>query len=114
MPHFVIDCSAPILSEIDERELNQMVFEIAKASGLFDHNDIKVRVNSYQTYLLGGNNQNFIHVFASIMQGRTTEQRAALSKAIVSALCQRLPEVTQVAMNINEFEKATYCNRKMI
>ena len=65
MPHFVIECSAPILSDIDEHELNRVVFEIATASGLFESDDIKVRVNSYQTYLLGGNHQNFIHVFAS-------------------------------------------------
>ena len=45
------------------------------------------------------------------MQGRSVEQRAALSKAIVSELAEMFPLLPRIAANIAEFEQATYFNR---
>ena len=42
--------------------------------------DIKVRINPYKEFLVGNKTDNFIHIFAHVMQGRTTEQKAELSK----------------------------------
>lgn len=47
------------------------------------------------------------------MQGRTTEQKAKLSKTIVTKLSEMFPQVSNIAMNVSEFEKATYCNKSM-
>jgi 5-carboxymethyl-2-hydroxymuconate isomerase len=63
---------------------------------------------------VGNKREDFIHVFAHIMQGRTTEQKANLSRAIVSKLVTLFPEISNIAMNISDFEKATYCNRTML
>lgn len=115
MPHFVIECSKNITELVEETELNQSVHQVACASGLFTLGDIKVRTNSYDTYLVGGSEtDSFIHVFANIMQGRTVEQKAALSKAVVERLVELLPGVINIAMNINDFEKASYCNKGML
>lgn len=48
------------------------------------------------------------------MQARSIEQRAALSKAIVSELADMFPQLPRIAANIAEFEKATYFNRAMM
>ena len=114
MPHFVIDCSASVLDESSENEINQLVHNAALQTELFSEHEIKVRVNPYSTYMVGGQATPFIHVFSSIMQGRTVEQRAGLSKAVVAALSQRFSDVEFIAMNVDEFEKATYCNRGML
>lgn len=115
MPHFIIDCSEDILSTYSEMEINQRIHVIAEASGLFDKNDIKVRVNPYKNCLVGGDSaQAFIHIFAHIMQGRTTEQKASLSKAVVTELSAMFPNIANIAMNVSDFEKATYCNRKQL
>lgn len=115
MPHFIIDCSDNILKEHSETEINQQVHQVANQTELFEEADIKVRVNPYQTYLVGGNSSgSFIHVFAHIMQGRTTEQKAALSKAVVGKLAEMFPTLSNIAMNVSDFEKATYCNRKTL
>lgn len=114
MPHFVVDCSAEILQHHSEEAIAQQLHQVAVASGLFDLADIKVRLNPYAKYLVGGKPEPFIHVFASIMQGRTIEQRAALSRAVVEKLVGLFPQVPNIAMNISEFEKATYCNRSML
>lgn len=115
MPHFVIDCSQDILNTHPEMDILIKVNEVAVASSLFDPKDIKVRMRSYNTYLVGGQSDtSFIHVFADIMQGRTTEQKAALSKSMVSLLKALFPNVPFIAMNVRDFEKATYANLKTI
>lgn len=111
MPHFVIDCSKEILTNLSEHEVNQHIHDVAVASGLFDEGDIKVRMRPFETYMVGGSSDTaFIHVFASIMEGRTTEQKAALSKSVVKKLKGLFPAVSFIAMNVNDFEKATYAN----
>jgi len=111
MPHFIIDCSAEILNSHPEAILLKEIHAIAAESGLFELNDIKVRINPYKEYLVGGKHELFIHVFSSIMQGRTVAQKAALSKAVVEKLITMFPDVPNIAMNVSEFEKATYRNR---
>jgi len=114
VPHFVVDCSKDILSICSEEEILEQVHKVARDSQLFEENDIKVRVNPFSTYIVGNQKQAFIHVFTHIMQGRTTEQKAKLSNALVVRLCEMFPQVINIAMNVSEFEKATYCNKNMI
>ena len=115
MPHFVIDCSEPILELLDPKTLLQEIHETAVASTLFAEADIKVRLNPFKEhYIVGGKKDDFIHVFANIMEGRTTEQKAHLSKLMVSKLKHFFPEVPIISINIRDFEKATYCNKTMV
>jgi 5-carboxymethyl-2-hydroxymuconate isomerase len=48
------------------------------------------------------------------MEGRTTEQKAELSKQIVSELKVMFPQVPVISINIRDFEKSTYCNKSMV
>jgi len=114
MPHFVIDCSQGVLQSQAEERIIDRVHRAANATNLFDEGDIKVRVNPFLVYAVGNKREDFIHVFASIMEGRSIEQRANLSRHIVSELFSMFPHVTNIAMNVAEFEKATYCNRAML
>ncbi len=110
----MIDCASSILEVCDEATLNKEIHKVANSTGLFIESDIKVRVNPFNNYLVGNEKNEFIHVFTHIMQGRTTEQKAALSKAVVTMLNDKFPEVANIAMNINDFEKATYCNKNQL
>ncbi|AIW22815.1 MULTISPECIES: 5-carboxymethyl-2-hydroxymuconate Delta-isomerase [Vibrio] len=114
MPHFVLDCSDSILAVHDEAYILEQMFLVTHATGLFDANDIKIRINPFQQYSVGNKREAFIHVFASIMQGRTTEEKARLSQQVVSTLVTLFPKVPNIAMNISDFEQATYCNRTML
>lgn len=114
MPHFVVDCSQEVLRIHDEESIMTRLHRVVHASGLFDESDIKVRVRPFATYAVGGTREDFIHTFAWIMQGRSVEQRAALSKAIVSELARMFPQLPRIAANIAEFERATYFNRAMM
>lgn len=114
MPHFVVDCSQEILQIHSEASIIAQLHRVVSASGLFEESDIKIRVHPFATYAVGGEREDFIHVFAWIMQGRSVEQRAALSQAVVGELARMFPLLPRVAANIAEFERATYFNRAMM
>ena len=114
MPHFIIDCSENIIRQKAPDEIMQTVYDAADATGLFAKNDIKVRIRPFNYFKLGDDKKDFIHVFGNIMEGRSTDQKAALSKKIIESLNQLFPNVSILSINIREFEKATYSNKALI
>ena len=80
MPHFIIDCSENVIQQESPDKIMQAVYDAAEATGLFAANDIKVRLRPYQYFKLGEDKKDFIHIFGNIMEGRSTEQKANLSK----------------------------------
>jgi 5-carboxymethyl-2-hydroxymuconate isomerase len=114
MPHFVIDCSQNILNLKSPKEIMQAVYDASESTGLFDVGDIKVRINPFQHYNIGNTDDDFIHIFANIMEGRTTDQKSNLSHKIIGQLKTMFPEVPILSINIRDFEKATYCNKSMV
>ena len=85
-----------------------------KQPGFFAKGDIKVRINPFKYFTVAGTNDDFIHVFGNIMQGRNTEQKAGLSRNIIIKLKSMFPDVPVISMNVIDFEKATYCNKRMV
>ena len=114
MPHFILDCSESVLDDLSEEHILEQVHLVANSTQLFDEDDIKVRLNPYKKYLVGKRREDFIHVFAYIMEGRTTEQKVDLSKKVVQKLASMYPHISKIAMNVHDFEKATYCNKDML
>jgi 5-carboxymethyl-2-hydroxymuconate isomerase len=114
MPHFVVDCSQELLQIHDEESIIARLHRVVSSTGLFEESDIKVRIHPFGTYAVGGGREDFIHTFAWIMQGRSVEQRAGLAKAIVGELAGMFPLLPRIAVNIDEFERATYFNRTML
>ena len=114
MPHFVIDCSENIIKLKSPKEIIQKVYDTAESTNLFDKRDIKVRINSFEYYITGNTNDDFIHVFANIMEGRNTTQKKNLSEKIITELKLIFPKVPIISINIRDFEKATYCNKSMV
>jgi 5-carboxymethyl-2-hydroxymuconate isomerase len=114
MPHFIIDCSENILNIANPDELMLEIHDLAESTNIFSKGDIKVRLNPYKHYNVGNTKNDFIHVFAYIMQGRNSEEKANLSKLIVCKLKTLFPQVPILSMNVMDFEKDTYCNKGMI
>lgn len=114
MPHFILDCSERILDIQKPKKTIEAVFETAFETGLFERDDIKVRLNPFKFSLVQSGEADFIHVFGNIMQGRTDVQKADLSRRIVAKLKELFPEVPIISMNIRDFEKASYCNKTMV
>lgn len=114
MPHFVLDCSNNIIKLKSPEEIIQKVYDTADSSGLFAKGDIKVRINPFEYFTVGNKKDDFIHIFANIMEGRTKEQKKQLSQSIVYELKQMFPSVPIISINIRDFEAETYCNKSMV
>ncbi len=80
MPHCVIELAAELSAY--KAPLLDCIFETLSLSGLFKPEDIKARVLSYDTYKVGLSDHRFIHVILSILEGRTSAQKVALSQAV--------------------------------
>ena len=76
MPHFILDCSQEVIKLKSPKEIIQKVYDTAEAAGLFAPGDIKVRINPFEHYNVGNTQDDFIHIFANIMEGRTTREIA--------------------------------------
>lgn len=114
MPHFIIECSEDVIEQRPADEIMSTVYEAAEASELFAPNDIKVRIQPYALFKLAEGKNSFLHVFGYIMQGRTAEQKASLSKAVIQSLDKLLPELSILSMNVSDFEAAAYCNKSLV
>lgn len=114
MPHFIIECSANVLTIKTPDEIMQAVHEVAESTGLFAKDDIKLRLTPFTYYKLGESKNNFVHIFGNIMEGRTIKQKADLSRRIIERLNELLPDLSILSMNIQEFELSTYCNKSLI
>ena len=75
MPHFLIDCSANISKLKSPEEVIRIVYDTAESTNRFDKGDIKVRIKSFDFYTIGNSQDDFIHIFANIMEGRSTKQK---------------------------------------
>ena len=114
MPHFIIECSENILKEKSPEDLINIVYAAAVSSNLFHYNDIKVRLRSYRYFRLAEGKSSFVHVFGYIMEGRSQDQKALLSRNVTAELTHSLNDVSFLSVNISEFEMATYCNKSLL
>ncbi len=114
MPHLIIDCSKGILETEKPEVILREVSRAAYSTNLFVEGDIKVRLRSFDTYIAGHGQENFIHVFSHILEGRTSEQKRKLSDTLVGTLKNMFPHASFISSNVQEFDKATYSNKNLI
>ena len=84
MPHFVIDCSENIIKIKSPKEIIQKVYDTAESTDLFDKGDIKVRINPFEYYNIGNTKDDFIHIFANIMEERSLKKRIFLKELLLN------------------------------
>ena len=104
MPHCIIEHS----NDLEGQQLINAVFEGTLASGLFDQQDIKTRSLAFTHYQSARSRQSFVHVSAKLLDGRTLEQRATLSQAILVQLQQLQLSAVSLTVEVLEIEKASY------
>jgi len=112
MPHFVVDCSKSVFSTHDGDTITKKVHLAAISTGLFSEANVQIRITPFDHYLKGNEKQEFIHVFASILEGRTPEQKLALSKAVVTELADIFPDIPHIGVDIRDIQKGTGFSNK--
>lgn len=113
MPHLIIECSEEIIANCNPDEIVEKVYHTVVSTPSFEKNAM-VRINTFKHYSTMGSKQDFIYVFANVLEGRSTEKRKKLSENIVKLLMELFPDVPKISMNIREFERATFINNAML
>ncbi|MGB0580875.1 MAG: 5-carboxymethyl-2-hydroxymuconate Delta-isomerase [Limisphaerales bacterium] len=114
MPHCILDCSQTIETHAPLDDIIKTVHDAAVDSGLFGQGDVKVRARLFEHYTIGGEKKDFLHIIAYILSGRSEEQREDLSRRIIVALKELLPNVPVLSIDVREINRATYNNRNTV
>ena len=106
MPHCIIEHS----SNLDSFVLNELVFTAAHKSSLFsdDGSDIKVRSQSFDAYLVGGEKHDFIHVSIRLLAGRSADQKRMLSLLIHAQLKLLHLKKASITVEIVDMDAQSY------
>jgi 5-carboxymethyl-2-hydroxymuconate isomerase len=114
MPHIIIEYAAPIAEQHDLDKLCKALFDAALETGVFKSpKDVKVRAIPATHWYLQTENDSFIHVTVRLLTGRTTEQKASVTNAMLKTADQLLPEVGSISVDIKELDPATYAKRSV-
>ncbi|WP_226665025.1 5-carboxymethyl-2-hydroxymuconate Delta-isomerase [Microbulbifer aggregans] len=115
MPHLVIEYSQQLEDTLSIANLVTNGQQAMCDTGLFTPSAIKTRALPYRDFVLGDSRESgaggFIHAEVRILEGRTTEQKEALSAAIFTSLCEAAPEVAEVSVEVRDMDKASYSKR---
>ncbi len=109
MPHCIIEHA----SSLNSSELNQVVFQGALESQLFeaDGNDIKVRSIVYDYFLTGIEQQDFIHVTLRILSGRSNEAKLKLSQFVLDKLTTLGLKDASITVEVVDMDRESYLKR---
>ena len=108
MPHCTIEYASCLAQQIQPNALMQLVYQATADSGLFDADNIKTRCIGFEHHLRGDQALAFIHVTLRILNGRSVEQKQALSQAVLDALKQTQLQAVSFTVDVREMQRDTY------
>lgn len=86
MPHIFIDYSADMFPEEQQNVLMDAVFQAVVDTGIFEAENIKIRLLPVNRYKIGRQEHGYIHCQCRIHSGRTSLQKKQLTRALVSSV----------------------------
>ena len=114
MPHCVIECSSTLSDLVSLESLVTAIQDTTESSELFAKGDVKTRLRQYDYYSVAGEKTDFVHLVSHILSGRTVEQRKKYSINLAASLCELLPTVKMLSVEVREIDRAIYSNRKSV
>lgn len=108
MPHLVIEYSRELEEEMPPANMMRLAHQIALESGQFGEDDIKVRLLPYDHAMVGGREDNFLHVSLYLLSGRDTLTKKALTLALEQAYRGKLPDAASVSADARDMDRESY------
>ena len=110
MPHIVCHYSA------DHRmppvgEILLALHEAAASTGVVKAEDLKLRAQAFDDYLVAGERKSFFHVTLYMLAGRTPAQKETLSVGIRKALVKLLADTHSLSVDIRDMDPDAYKKR---
>jgi 5-carboxymethyl-2-hydroxymuconate isomerase len=108
MPHVIIEHAEDAVAAERVQDLLQAVHDAAMFSGLFEPGHVKTRAVPVSCYRVGTDNHPFIHVQLRIKAGRSAEQKAALTDAMLIAVRQQGTAARVVTVELVDMDPDSY------
>ncbi|NQY25045.1 MAG: 5-carboxymethyl-2-hydroxymuconate Delta-isomerase [Campylobacteraceae bacterium] len=108
MPHCIIEYSKDLSQNLDKKILMKNVFDACMQINLFNKKDIKVRMKSYEYFLSGGLEKNFIHINIKILSGRSIDEKKLLAQNVLKEVNNDSFSDISISVEVNDMNKEIY------
>ena len=110
MPHIVCHYSnSHNLPSI--RDILVALHHAAASTGVVKAEDLKIRAQGFDDYLVAGEQRTFFHVTLYLLEGRTPEQKQTLSVEIRKTLSELLADTYSLSVDIRDMDPIAYKKR---
>lgn len=114
MPHIIIEYAGHLDETHCMNTICKTLFDTAATSGVFpDTSTIKVRAIPCPFSIIGTDPQSFVHATVRLLAGRDDAVKAELTRTILTALDQALPDVGSLSVDIKDIDTASYAKRTL-
>jgi 5-carboxymethyl-2-hydroxymuconate isomerase len=83
----------------------------AASTGVVKAEDLKLRAQAFDDYLVAGEQRSFFHITLYMLAGRTPQQKETLSVEIRKALVELLADTHSLSVDIRDMEPDAYKKR---
>ncbi len=108
MPHLLLEYSKNLTTHVYDTNLLVLLHDIVENSGIFENSPLKSRSYGFDEVHITGNNVSFLHITLSMLAGRSTEARKALSESIFKITKATIPYTDKISVEIREMDAETY------
>ncbi|HBQ35857.1 MAG TPA: 5-carboxymethyl-2-hydroxymuconate isomerase [Rhodobacteraceae bacterium] len=114
MPHITVEYAGHLDETHCMTGVCQTLFDAAVATGIFPNTAaIRVCAVPFPFSHSGAKIQSFAHVTINLFAGRSETTKAELTRSILAALEQVLPDVGSLAVDIKDIDAASYAYRSL-
>jgi 5-carboxymethyl-2-hydroxymuconate isomerase len=93
------------------REVLLALHRATTATGVVKAEDLKIRAQAFDDYLVAGQDRSFFHVTLYMLAGRTPQQKESLSVEIRKALVELLDDTYSLSVDIRDMDPDAYKKR---
>jgi 5-carboxymethyl-2-hydroxymuconate isomerase len=93
------------------RDILVALHRAAASTGVVKAEDLKIRAQGFDEYLVAGETRSFFHVSLYLLAGRTSTQKEALSIELRRALSELLPNTHSLSIDIRDMDPDAYKKR---
>jgi 5-carboxymethyl-2-hydroxymuconate isomerase len=83
----------------------------AASTGVVKAEDLKIRAQAFDDYLVAGEERSFFHVTLYLLAGRTSQQKESLSVEIRKVLVELLGDTHSLSVDIRDMDPDAYKKR---
>ncbi len=113
MPHLILEYSESIAQTMRSSHIVDKGHAVMLASGLFQPGAVKTRSHEAAIFAVGERRDEtgFLHALVYLMEGRTPEQKQALSEALFNVFDPIVPAGYSLTVDIRDLDKSCYRKR---